>query len=242
MKKFLIVISLLLMTFPLYANIQNDLEVAIGNYKAEKYNDTIKIYENIISDGFVNPIVYYNLAASYLKINNIGKASLNVERALIFTPRDKDARKLKIYVSKLIKEPQQNFAERKIEYLKHILNLNEITFLMLISFAMGSVFVVLYFILYKKVWLNVSILFFVLFFISFPIFYLKITDEVLTKQAIVIKDVDVRNKPVYSEEVSFSINAGRKIIVLDEIGRWANIKLDIEGLSGWIDKHSLEII
>lgn len=242
MRKFLIIICLFLMTFPLYADIQKDLESAIDNYKAEKYNDTINIYENIISDGFTNPIVYYNLAASYLKINDVGKASLNVERALIFTPRDKDVKKLKIYVSKLIKEPQQNFAERKIEYLKCILNLNEITFLILILFAMGSIFIILYFILYKKIWLNVSILFFVLFFLLFPIFYLKINDEVLTKQAVIIKDVDVRNKPVHSEEVSFSINAGRKIIVLDEIGRWANVKLAIEGLSGWIDKHSLEII
>lgn len=242
MKKLLIIILLSLMFVPLYANIQTDLENAGVNYKAEKYNETIKIYENIISDGFVNPIVYYNLANSYLKINEIGKASLNIERALMLTPRDKDIRDLKLYISNLIKAPKQNVAEIIIENLKLLFNLNEITILTLILFGFGTVFIVLYFILYKKIWMKFSLLFFICFFILLPIFYLKIKDEVLTKQAIVIKDVEVRNKPILSEEISFSINAGKKIIVLDELGRWVNVKLSIEGLSGWIDKHSLEVI
>ena len=157
-------------------------------------------------------------------------------------PRDKDIRSLKIYIAKLIKEPEQNFAEKIIEDLKLVLNLNEITILILVLFGITTVFVILYLILYKKIWLNFLVVFFICFLFFLPVFYLKIKDEVLTKQAIVTKNVDVRNKPIFSEGVSFSIDAGRKVIILEEIGRWANVKLVIEGLSGWIDKHSLEII
>ncbi len=242
MKKFLIIVLLLLTVLPLYADIKSDLMAAVDNYKTGNYGQTIKIYENIISDGFSNPVIYYNLANSYLKVNEPGKASLNNERALMLMPRDKDIRSLKVYISELVKEPEQNFAEKTIEKLKLILNLNEITILILVLFGISNIFIILYLILYKKTWLKFSIAFFICFLLLLPVFYLKIKDEVLTKQAVVIKNVDVRNKPIFSEEISFSIDAGRKVIVLDEIGRWANIKLSVEGLSGWIDKHSLETI
>lgn len=242
MKKFLITFLLLLISFPLYSDIQTDLQKAQDNYKNGDYGQTIKIYETVISNGFSNPVIYYNLANSYMKINEIGKASLNNERALMITPRDKDIRTLKTDISKLIKEPERNFAEKVIENLKLVLNLNEITILIFVLFGFTTVFIVLYLILYKKIWLKFSIIFFLCFLLFMPVFYLKIKDEILTKQAVVIKNADVRNKPISSETISFSIVAGRKVIVLDEIGRWANVKLSVEGLSGWIDKHSVEII
>jgi len=242
MKRLIMVLVLLLMTFPLYSDIRNDIKSAVDSYKAGNYSQTIKTYETIISDGFCNPVIYYNLANSYLNVNDIGKASLNNERALILTPRDKDIRNLKSYISELIKEPEQNFAEKVIENLKLILNLNEITFLILFLFCIFGIFVILYLILYRKIWLKVAIVCFICFVLCLPVFYLKIKDEVFSKQAVIIKNVDVRNKPIFSEAVSFSIDAGRKVIVLEEIGRWANVKLSVEGLSGWIDKHSVEII
>lgn len=242
MKRLLMILVLLLMSFPLYSDIQNDIKSAIDSYKIKNYNQTIKTYETIISDGFCNSVIYYNLANSYLNVNDIGKASLNNERALILTPRDKDVRNLKSFITELIKEPEQNFAEKTIENLKLILNLNEIIILIFILFGFTTVFIVLYLILYKKIWLKFSIIFFICFLLFMPVFYLKIKDEVFTKQAVIIKNVDVRNKPIFSEAVSFSIVAGRKVIVLEEIGRWANVKLSVEGLSGWIDKHSVEII
>ena len=107
MKKILITFLLLLISFPLYSDIQTDLQKAQDNYKNGDYGQTIKIYETVISNGFSNPVIYYNLANSYMKINEIGKASLNNERALMLTPRDKDIRTLKTDISKLINIAKQ---------------------------------------------------------------------------------------------------------------------------------------
>ena len=71
---------------------------------------------------------------------------------------------------------------------------------------------------------------------------MKIEDEFLSSKAIVMDNAEVRNSPIKLEEPSFEISKGRKVIVLSELGRWVNVKLEIEGLSGWIDKHFLEKI
>ena len=71
---------------------------------------------------------------------------------------------------------------------------------------------------------------------------MKVEDELLSKEAVIINSVSVRNKPIKTEGYSFEIAAGRKAEILSELGRWVNIKLSVDGLSGWIDKNSLELI
>lgn len=75
-----------------------------------------------------------------------------------------------------------------------------------------------------------------------PLVYMKINDELLSKEAVIIATTPVRNKPIKKEVPSFEIVAGRKVTVLAKLGRWRNIKSSIDGFSGWIDKSSLELI
>lgn len=71
---------------------------------------------------------------------------------------------------------------------------------------------------------------------------MKIDDEILSTKAVVMEYAEVRNNPIKLEEPSFDILEGRKVVVLSKLGRWVNVKLEIEGLSGWIDRHLLENI
>ena len=82
----------------------------------------------------------------------------------------------------------------------------------------------------------------VCFVVIVPLIYMKINDELLSKEAVIIVKTPVRNKPIKNEEASFEIVAGRKVTILQELGRWKNIKSSIDGFSGWVDKSSLELI
>ena len=83
---------------------------------------------------------------------------------------------------------------------------------------------------------------FVLNIISLSLLSLKIYDEVLQDKYIVIQNAEVRNSPSKDDDVSFEINEGRQVVVLSEVGRWVNIKLSVDGLTGWIDKNLIEKI
>lgn len=245
MKKiFLFFLLLLNFVFPVYADndTKDKLIKAMDFYDLGNYNNAIKIYETLLDEGISNSVIYYNLAVSYLKNKEVGKAKLNLERVLKLTPRDKDARKLKEYISELTDEPKQNFAERIISDVKLLFSLNEIILIIFILFFISGILFVVYCLLYKKLYLRISITFFVLLLLFVPLLYMKIEDEFLYNKAIVMDFAKVRNNPIKLEEPSFDIVEGRKVIVLSELGRWVNIKLEIEGLSGWIDKHFLEKI
>ena len=237
-------ILLFIISFPIHAySTDNERFVeAIDCYNSGNYNNAIKIYETLLDNGIVNSTIYYNLAVSYLRNKEIGKAKLNLERFLRLNPRDKDARKIDAYISKVTDEPKQNFAEKIIADIKLTFSLNEITLIIFILFFITNVFFILYCLLYNKIYLKLSIVFFFFFLLIIPLIYMKIEDEILSTKAIVMDNVVVRNNPIKIEEPSFDIVEGRKVIVLSELGRWVNIKLEIEGLSGWIDRHFLEKI
>ena len=59
-------------------------------YKENKFDQAISGYNKIIEQGFENGNLYYNLANSYFKKGELGKAILNYERARIFMPSDGD--------------------------------------------------------------------------------------------------------------------------------------------------------
>lgn len=245
MKKFFIfVILLLISVFPIYAdnNNKDQLVKAMEYYELGDYHNTIKIYETLLDNGIANSTIYYNLALSYLRNRDIGKSKLNLERALKLTPRDKNIRNLNQYISEITEEPKQNFAEKFISDTKLMFSLNEITFIMFMLFLIVTVFVILYCIYYNKIYLNLSIIFFIIFLLLIPLFYIKIDDELTSVKAVIMNYTEVRNNPIKLEEPSFDMLEGRKVIVLSELGRWVNVKLEIEGLSGWIDRHYLEKI
>ena len=222
---------------------QKDLfQKAVDLYELEDYVGATLNYEMLIREGVSNSTIYYNLAVSYLKDRDIGKASLNVERALRLSPRDKNIRELKDHISKLTKEPQQNIAERTISKLKLIASLNELTMFSMALFFAVCLFFSLYCFLYHKLFLRLSLTFFLLLLLVIPLLYMKVEDELVFKEAVVVNAVPVRNKPIKTESYSFEIAAGRKVIILSGLGRWINVKLSVDGLSGWIDKNSLELI
>jgi tetratricopeptide (TPR) repeat protein len=59
-------------------------------YAAGRYEEAIKMYEQILDAGMESAGLYFNLGNAYFKTNNIGLAILNYERAKKLDPDDED--------------------------------------------------------------------------------------------------------------------------------------------------------
>ena len=119
--------------------------------------------------------------------------------------------------------------------------MNELTIILFTIFLL-VVFLSLYCFYYKKIYIKVATILLVCFVVINPLLYIKIKDELLSKEAVIIAKTPVRNKPIKNEEASFEIVTGRKVTILQELGRWKNIKSSIDGFSGLVDKSSMELI
>ena len=229
----------------LYANekdVADHLETAESYYQNENYEDAIGEYELLILDGFINPYVYYNLSNAYYKNNEMGKAVLNLERALRLTPRNKIFQYNRELFSELIQEPKKNFAENFLYKTLLLFSLNEIIFISIVFFILLSLSCSFYLFKLNKKIIPCLIIIFILNIVSVSLLSFKLYDEVLQDKYIVIQNAEVRNSPSKDDDVSFEINEGRQVVVLSEVGRWVDIKLSVDGLTGWIDKNLIEKI
>jgi tetratricopeptide (TPR) repeat protein len=59
-------------------------------YKEGRFNDAIDGYSQLLQSGQGSGHLYYNLGNAYFRLNDLGKATLNYERARVMLPRDED--------------------------------------------------------------------------------------------------------------------------------------------------------
>ena len=217
-------------------------------YKQAKYDEAVKEYEQILRIGFESGNLYYNLANSYLRKGNLGKAILNYERAKKLIPGDKDLEANYEYaespISNGIAKPKISFLRKLVDEFYAQFTLNETTVLLALIYA----FILL--ILTARIFLKadklrkyslLAIVVLVIFFIvsSFSL-YKKIS--ILGKEAIVVvKDAEAKFEPFDRATTYFTIYEGAKIYILAVKDDWSKIKRSDKKI-GWIKKTSLEII
>ena len=65
-------------------------EVILELYKTQDYQSVIDLCEQTLANGSESAELYYNLGNAYFKMNELPKAILNYEKALLLSPNDKD--------------------------------------------------------------------------------------------------------------------------------------------------------
>ncbi len=71
----------------------DSLFIAANQYmNREKYEDAVRLYEKILSQGYEHPDLYYNLGNGYYRLGFLGQAVWAYEKGLRFRPRDPDLR------------------------------------------------------------------------------------------------------------------------------------------------------
>ena len=236
-------ILVFLISFNLYGN--NSLFVsANSDYANQEYNAAIKKYNLILSSNLESPELYYNLANSFFKINEIHQAIYYYEKALKIKPDFDDAKEnLEICNLQLIDKIEE-IPELMITSLYNniinFLSLKNWIYLTLV-FIWVSLIIFSYNSFVKKN--KKSVLYLVIF--SFFLFFIttkKYNQNINVKEAIIYSSViNVMSAPSEQSTNLFSLHIGTKVKIEDQIENWVNIRI-ANGKKGWVLIENLKEI
>ena len=217
-------------------------------YMRNDYASAIQIYENLLKQGEAAE-VYYNLGNSYYKSDDIARAILNYERALLLQPGNADIRaNLEIArsktVDKVLPVPEVFFVSWG-KSLINMLSMDAWAKLGIVSFVLLLVSCSLFFfskqVVVKKAGFIAGIAFLLLVLLS-NVFAAQ-QKSMLTQrnEAIVLApSVTVRSTPSESGVSLFILHEGRKVEIKDNTMReWKEIRLE-DGKVGWVPAAAIE--
>lgn len=249
MKKF--IYTIMFAALSLAVSAQTDKVAADSAYVKGEYKAAIEIYESLAANNGESADVYYNLGNAYYKSENIAKAVLNYERALLLNPDDEDIRfNLELARSKTVDKVAPEYKFFLMEWLEGIINLLSISawsVLAVVSFVV-MLLTLLLFLFGKSVSTKKTGFIIALFSLFITIFanlsalhrYHYLTER---NDAVIMEpSVTAKSTPSNSGTELFVIHEGRKVKISDDSMReWTEIELE-DGNKGWIPSSSLERI
>ena len=230
----------------------NDVTKADGDsaYVKNDYASAIQIYEALLKKGEAAE-VYYNLGNSYYKIDEIAKAVLNYERALLLQPGNSDIRaNLDVARSKTVDKMEvvpEIFFVTWIKALIFSMSVDAWTILGIVCFVL--LIASLYFFIFSKhiIWKKtgfVAGVIFLILVVSANVFAAQQKEYLLNRNKAIIMSpsVTVRSTPNESGTSLFVLHEGIKVSIKDTSMRdWKEILLD-DGKVGWVPSSVVEII
>jgi len=244
MKKIMIALFLFLAAVPCFGADKYIplIENAEKSFSAGNYKQAIEIYESLIQVEKVrNPYLYYNLSNAYYRSGEPGKAIVNIEKAFLLKPADKNIRHNRLFLRYKagIAEPEGfNALSGKLTGFCS-LNTATVLFSTVVIFILLSVSLRLLGIKKASKPLIMTLLVF-LFVIFDIIFALKINDEIFTSKAVSLSKTSVRSGPGINNPEIFNLPEGRIVTVKNTSGGWSYIEVSPEGFSGWVQDVEIE--
>lgn len=219
-------------------------------YMRNDYASAIQIYESLLKKGEASEI-YYNLGNSYYKADDIAKAILNYERALLLQPGNADIRaNLEIARSKTVDKVASVPDIFFVAWTKSLINCLSVDVwakLGIVFFILLLVSFSLFFFSKQVVWKKsgfIAGVIFLVFVILSNIFASEQKNELMNRNKAIIlsPSVTVRSTPSESGTSLFVLHEGHKIEIKDNSMReWKEIRLE-DGKVGWVPTSALEII
>lgn len=219
-------------------------------YIRNDFASAIQIYESLLRKG-ESADVYYNLGNSYYKINEIAKAILNYEKALLLQPGNGDIRaNLEIARGKTVDKVEvvpEIFFVTWTKALINSMSVDSWAIWGIVSFLL--LIVSLYFFIFskqvvlKKVGFITGIIFLIVVVMA-NIFASKQKEELLNRDTAIIMSpsVTVRSTPSENGTSLFILHEGHKVNIKDDSMKdWKEIRLE-DGKVGWVPVGSIEII
>jgi tetratricopeptide (TPR) repeat protein len=248
----MMVIGLSFIIYPLsisYASAQTKAE-ADSAYVRGEYQQAIKDYEALLKHG-ASADLYYNLGNAYYRTENITKAVLNYERALLLSPSDRDIRfNLQMARSKTIDKitPEQEMFF--ITWYRSLINLASVdgwarTALIALALAIILALACLF---SERIWLRKvgffgGFLMLAVFVLSNVLAWQQKQNLLFRKGAIVTApSVAVKSTPAKNGTDLFILHEGTKVVITDgSMKGWKEIRL-ADGKEGWIESQKIETI
>jgi tetratricopeptide (TPR) repeat protein len=213
-------------------------------YKAGRFQEAVDGYSRLIQSGHETGHLFYNLGNAYFRLNQLGWAILNYERARLLMPRDADLNFNLRYARDQMKDAvaeSQGLMNTTFFWL-NTFNLHELFW----SFAVLNV--VFWAILVTRLFMRPDWIFYpflvvvILWFIAGFSFGLK-WDQVHTddRGVIVQEEISVLAGPDINDTVLFKLHAGTEVCLERSEEGWSLVSLP-DKKRGWVKKEAVERI
>jgi tetratricopeptide (TPR) repeat protein len=219
-------------------------------YQKQNYDSAAKIYEQLIAREYQSAEVYYNLANTYYKLNNISKAILNYERALKLKPGDDDISfNLKVAQLKVIDKIEpvpEIFYRRWLRSISSAFSTDGWSRMVIICvwimFLFAAVYVLSPRAAMRRVGFVLAAFFLIISIFTWLLSQQSYQDYVSQKSAVVMSmSAYVKSSPGDSNTDLFLLHEGTKADILDEFENWVKIRI-ANGSVGWIKSSEIEVI
>lgn len=225
------------------AEAMSSFDEANQSYRDGNYEEAARLYTRTLEENPDSGNLYYNLGNAYFRLNKLGLAILNYEKALHRSPRDADIRYNLNYARGLLEykvEDKRNWYMKAVEAFLQYFRWEEVILGTLISYLLvvGSwVFVLFFANGLPWGWGRKALI--VLFLISLIFLGAKNIERNMMRDAIVLeKNVSVHYGPSSADQVAFQMGEGLKVYVMDRREKWSRILL-ASGESGWVPSSQI---
>lgn len=231
-------------------NVDQQMPQAGEYYRNGEFDNAIKTYEELKSNGYEGTSLYFNLANSYYRIGQLGYAVLNYERALKLSPSDEDVKHNLAFANLSTVDRIQPlptfFLFEWWESILTSLTVNGWTYLVYIFFILLIILIVIYF--FAKTTFQEKLILFsglgmlAIFLMLISLLIVKINREENVIEGVIIEQsITVKTSPDIKSTDAFVIHEGLKVNLEDKLDNWVKIRL-ADGKVGWIDNNAVEKI
>lgn len=193
-----------------------------------------KIYEKLINSKTENGYLFYNLANSYFRLGELGKAIFYYRKALELLPRDADIK----YNLEYVRQKTIDKIEKKTSlidtFIRPTKSLNEkeaYILFFIFSFLTFLIFVIAIF--YKRNFLKYVKTILILFTLFFA-YVLNVKHFAKPFGVIIAEEVRVYSGVGIGNVVLFRVHQGTEFNINDSFESWRLIELS-DGKKGWIE-------
>ena len=223
-------------------------------YRQNSFAESIKLYESEIGKNKQikkeSPELYYNLGNAYFRDNQIAKAILNYERALLLDPGDSDIRHnlrfAKTRIEDKIDSADSFFVNQWIRSIQNLYTANRwamigIVLFLILIIAVGS-YVISTQITVRKISFYSGIVLLALAIIA-NAFAFKQKNKIVNRSTGIVMSasVSIYTSPDAHSQELFRLHEGSKVRIKREEGNWFEIVI-ANGSVGWLQKKNIEKI
>jgi len=215
-------------------------------YASNKFAEALQSYQTLIKDDVTSFSLYYNLACTYFQLDSLAPSIYYFEKAKKLNPKDADLEHNLSLANGNQQDDIDKFPELFLAtFFKNIANILSSN-LWLILAALSLWFAAVHFYLKGsgKIILNENLHIYSLVFglTCFLMAYLNYSFNYNKKEAIVFNQTTtVYKSPNTDAENLIEIHEGLKVIVLDEVDQWYQIKMT-DNTKGWLNKAAVKIL
>jgi len=242
--RFFIFLALqILLVSGIFAQTPDEMMNSANNfYQQNKFSEAQKIYKELIDNGYVSSVLYYNLGNSHYRLGDLGYAIYYYEKALKLSPGDEDIlQNIKIANSRTIdkiNEVPKIFITRWWDSIVVSLTVSGWSFVLLLVFILFLFYLGLYLLSKKD---NMQRIAFysgsgvlLVMILVFSIWLSRLNIETSEDYGILCaKNATVKVSPDQQSNDAFMIHEGIKFSLEEKINNWYKIKL-ADGKLGWL--------